>query len=76
MGTESTPERLLGDVKTEKEGVTSEKPDKADLSKELNKLVKVNQSVPVEDVDNDDDLELAGIQVALQVEKDPNNHLK
>ena len=73
---ESTPERLLGEVETEKEGVMSEKPEEADLSKELNKVVKVNQSVLVEDVDNDDDLELAGIQVALQVEKDPNNYLK
>ena len=76
MGMESTPERLLGEEETEKEGVMREKPEKADLSKELNKVVKVNESVLVEDVDNDDDLELAGIQVALQVEKDPNNYLK
>ena len=76
VGMESTPERLLGEEETEKEGVMSEKPEKADLSKELNKVVKVNESVLVEDVDNDDDLELAGIQVALQVEKDPNNYLK
>ena len=76
VGMESTPERLLGEEETEKEGVMREKPEKADLSKELNKVVKVNESVLVEDVDNDDDLELAGIQVALQVEKDPNNYLK
>ena len=48
MGMESTPERLLGEEETEKEGVMREKPEKADLSKELNKVVKVNESVLVD----------------------------
>ena len=72
---ESNEESDAGGEKEEDESVKPEVPACTELTDILNKLVNPETNDLADDIDEDEMAELKGVQVATQVEKEPDDTL-